>query len=66
MLNDRFRADGDGVIVLVEARFTDGLVVDGQEYSCASEEGNCDGELGLEGGDDTKGVAFSAGVTDFS
>ena len=66
MLDDRFRANGDGVVVLVEARFADGLVVDGEEYSCASEEGDCDGELGLEVGDDTKGVASSAGVEDFS
>ena len=66
MLNDRFRADGDGVIILVKARFADGLVVDREEYSGASEEGNCDGELGFEVGDDTEGVAFSAGVEDFS
>ena len=66
MLNDRFRAQGDGVIVLVEARFADGLVVDGKEYSCASEEGDCDGELGFEVSDDAAGIAFSAGVEDFS
>ena len=66
MLDDRFRADGDGVIVLVETRFADGLVVDGEEYSGASEESDCDGELGLEVGDDAEGIAFSASVTDFS
>ena len=66
MLNDRFRTDGDGVVVLVEARFADGLVVDREEYSCASKEGDGDGKLGLEVGDDTEGVAFSAGVEDFS
>ena len=54
------------MVVLVEARFADGLIVDGKEYSCASEEGDCDGELGLEVGYDAEGIAFSAGVEDLS
>ena len=66
MVDDRFRAKGDAVVVLVVAGFAEGEVVDGKKYSCAAEESDCNGVLGFEVGDDTESVTFSVRVADFS
>ena len=66
MLDDRFLADGNAVLVGIEARFAEGNVVDGEEDSCAEEESSCDGESEFEGSNDAPDVSFSVGVEDLS
>ena len=66
MVDDRFRAERNAVVVLVVAGFAEGDVMDGKKYSCVAEESDCNGVSGFEEVDDSEAVAFSVRVANFS